>query len=422
VNFGPQSYRVEIQDTTTQNGIDNFNFAAESSDDTSPNKEYAKRKNSERIETIGGKMAYYKVVGTNAWNSVTDAWPCFFNSNGKYRWRVRPCCDAFGADCKEFGDDEGWWYFSVSTAPELISPSDTDWNGAGPYKNTAAEISFKDIREGVNPLKWCSAKLPDELQTEGLPTKYAGSYQLYVTSNEDNDVVNGIQGIINSVTSAYNNLKNWIYGVSSGQTEAEENQKTHALSVINGQIISDVFPNPTTGDVETWYPAQARGDLAYFSRNRSYTWMLKTCPNEATRDEFEDKENNDDCYEDSSQQWKFITIDEKIPAPEPISPKDDSSGEEPVGFPISITWSIPAGANSFQFNTDIGNFTGNRPTTWSTIPNKETQAVDPNAMTLNDPAIKLNTAYHWKVRSCAMFDSGKKIRAIAMTGPKNIRS
>jgi len=29
-------------------------------------------------------------------------------------------------------------------------------------------------------------------------------------------------------------------------------------------------------------------------------------------------------------------------------------------------------------------------------------------MTLNDPAIKLNTAYHWKVRSCAMFDSGKK--------------
>lgn len=408
VNYGPQSYRVEIQDTTSQNGIDNFNFARESSDDTTPNKEYAKRKNSERIETIGGKQAFYKVVDTNSWNSVTDGWPCFFNSSGKYRWRVRPCCDVFGADCKEFGDEEGWWYFSVSTAPELIGPSDKDWNGDGPLKNSDSSnrISFLTIKEGADPLKWCSAKLPDELQIEGLPTKYAGSYQLYVTSNEDNDVVNGIQGVINSVTSAYNSLMGWLGFGSSGETEAEENQKTHALSVFNGQIISDIFP--TGGEVSTWYPTQARGDIAYFSRDRSYTWTLKSCVNEMTIDEFEDHEDNNDCYEDSSQEWKFVTIDEEIPAPEPISPKDDASGEKPVGFPIGITWSIPAGANSFQFNTDIGNFTGNRPTTWSTIPNKETQEIDPNALTLNDPAIKLNTVYHWKVRSCAMFDSGKK--------------
>lgn len=407
-NFGPQSYRIEIQDTTSQNGIDNLNFAAESSDDMSLNKEYAKRKSAERIMTIGGKMAYYKAVGTNMWNSATDAWPCFFNSNGKYRWRVRPCCDTFGSDCKEYGDEEGWWYFSISTAPEIVGPSDKDWNGNGPSKNgdTADRISFTTIKEGDNPLKWCSAKLPDELQIEGLPTKYAESYQLYVTSNEDNDVVNGLQGVINSVTSAYNNLMGWLGFGSSGETEAEDEQKTHALSVINGQIISDIFS--VNGSVDTWYPAQARGDVAYFSRDRSYTWVLKSCPNDATRDEFEDHEDNEDCYEDSSQQWKFITKYEKIPAPDPISPKDDASGENPVGFPININWSIPAGANSFQFNTDIGNFTGDRPTTWSTIPNKETQEVDPNALTLNDPAIKLNTVYHWKVKSCAMFDSGKK--------------
>lgn len=76
-NFGPQSYRIEIQDTTSETGIDNFNFAAEVSGDSSPNKEYAKKKSDQIITTIGAKQAYFKVLGTNAWNSATDAWPCF---------------------------------------------------------------------------------------------------------------------------------------------------------------------------------------------------------------------------------------------------------------------------------------------------------------------------------------------------------
>jgi len=311
-------------------------------------------------------------------------------------------------NCKEYGEEEGWWYFAVSTAPELIGPKDPDWNGSGPNKKEeSSQISFKDIKEGINPLHWCAAKLPDELQVAGLPTKYAESYQLYVTSDEDNDVVKSIQNVINSATSALYNLLNWFTGNTNQDTEAAANQRTHALSIQNGQIISDVFPNPSTGDVETWYPAQARGDLAYFSRDRSYTWMLKSCPNSMTLDQFEDKEDNYDCYEDSSQEWKVVTKYEKIAAPEPISPPDDPTGQNPVGFPITIVWSIPAGANSFRFQTDIGNFTGERPTTWSTIPNKGTQEKDPNALTLNDSAIKLNTIYHWKVRSCAMFDGGE---------------
>ncbi len=404
-NFGPQSYLIEIQDTTSENGIDNFNFAPLSDDDTNPNTEYAKPRSSGRIKTIGGKKAFYKVLDTNIFNSVTDAWPCFFNSSGKYRWRVKPCCDTFGENCKEYGDNEGWWYFSVNTAPELIGPTDADWNGEGPAMgNEAAQKSFKDIREGVDPLKWCSAKLPDELQEKERPTRYAESYQLYITSDENNDIVNGIQNAIDTVTSAYHNLVSWLTGNSDPQTPAEK-QKTHALSVINGQIISDVFPNPVTGEVETWYPAQSRGDLAYFTRNRAYSWTLKSCPNNDTRDEFEDREDNNDCYEDSSQKWRIVTKDEDIPAPEPIDPKDDPSGDNPVGLPISIVWSTPAGANSYQYNTDIGNLTRERNTTWNTIPNKETAETDPDALTLNDAAIKLDTVYHWKVRSCAEFNS-----------------
>lgn len=396
-NFGPQSYLVEIQDTTSESGINELNFKDDSS---SPNIGYASPASEKNVKKIGGKDTYYKVVGTNIFNSVTDAWACFFNSNHSYRWRVKPCCDTQGTVCKEYGDGEGWWYFSTGTPPELISPLDPDWNSG-----KAVTESFKKLVESENPLRWCSAKLPESTQEAGQPVKYAGSYELYVTSDEDNSITDEIVG---SVIEVATNFWNWITGGSS--TEEETVKKTHSLSIVNGEFIYDILPDRNSGDVNTWFPAQSRGDLAYFTRERTYTWKLRSCVDADTFD----------CYRkdnpEYSQEWKITTSHDDVDPPAAISPKDvstcgndrDCACETPVGFPINIVWSMPAGANSFVYETDIDNFGGERKTIWNTIPNngKEFDGATRKLLTLDNAAMKLDTVYRWRAQSCVGFDSG----------------
>ena len=410
VNYGPQSYIIEIQDTVSESGIDNLVLTKK------------QKTNPDIVTEIGSKKAYYKIITEDdkkdwAYFNSRDAkaegtciWPCFFNSSHTYRWRVRPCCDAFGSDCKAFNDDEGWWEFTTSTSPEMISPLDPDWNGPASISE-----SFKNLVESKNPLKWCSAMLPEKAQIKDQPVKYAGSYQLYVTSNEENTITGDIVGEVIDVAT---NFWSWITGGSPEADQAAE--KTHSLSIINGDFIYNLLPNKSTGDVDTWFPAQSRGDLAYFTRGRTYTWKLRSCVDTDTFDCYEDDNDSikDNGNPEYSQQWKIATPpDDTIDPPAALSPKDVSScGSDhdcacdiPVGFPLAVTWSIPAGANSFVYETTIDNFTGERKTIWNSVPNngKEFDNATIKLLSLDNAALKLDTVYRWRARSCAEFDSGR---------------
>lgn len=391
--YGPISYRIQIQDDSA-NGIGNLTIPT--------------IKNGQVEIADNGKQAFYAILDKNAFNSLEDAGPCFFNSTDTYHWRVVACCNANGTGCKDWPRD--WWTFTASTAPEpsvppnkISSLMDPDWNG----KNGAAAESFKDIVPSKEPLRWCAAKLPAEYQIAGRPVQYAKSYKIEVTSDEQNSFTEELRKKITDWIS-------WISGNSSS-----DSQSTHSLSIINGgwlyeikpvggNIYSWYSPLNNRGSVETWYPSQGRQDLAYFSREHIYSWKLQSCTDDIAKVCFCDNgEAKAECADGTSpeysQEWKVKTPFETISSPEAISPKNDPEGKDPVGFPISLSWTIPSGANSFRYKTTIPGLEEGK-TSWSSIPNNEFDDNSKNLFTLEKSNLKLDTLYKWQVRSCAQFD------------------
>jgi len=374
--YGPISYRIQIQDNSAS-GIVNLNIPT--------------AKLSQVEDAGNGKRAFYAVLDKNGFNSYDDATPCFFNTTDTYHWRVTACCNADGTGCKDW--PQTWWTFTVGTAPEPFDLYDPDWNGPNAIEN----ISFKNINSTTTsgtPLRWCAAKLPKEYRTFPDRAEYAKSYKMVVTSDEPYDFTKDLyQKIVN--------FWSWVSGSSSPDAQ----QKTHALSIINGGWVYEIHPNPNIDEVDSyvlpingapthWYPAQGqyRNDLAYFSRDRVYTWKLQTCSDSIAQN----------CFDDYSQEWKLKTINEPIEPPQPISPKHDPNGIELVGLPLTISWTIPSGANSFEYSipgVDSGQ------TTWSTIPNNEFDDSKKKLFGLENPAIKLDQTYTWRVGSCADFDA-----------------
>ena len=262
INKGPKSYVIEIQDAPeiAGSGTDNIGYAKlTDSEKTNPAAIDSPGAGSEGITQADGRLAFFKVMQTNQFNSRDDGNECFFNSSSPYRWRVRACCNTDGTGCTAPGK---WWNFSTSTAPEMISPLDPDWNGSDYLKNE----SFKNILPGKDPLKWCAARLPKDFQAQNRPVQYAESYQLMVTSDEQNAFTGGIWNAISNGLS-------FLWG--GGQQPATSDQKTHVLAIINGSLVYNVLPDPTTGDVDTSYPSQGRNDLAFFSRTQIFLEIEK---------------------------------------------------------------------------------------------------------------------------------------------------
>ncbi|MFA6376862.1 MAG: hypothetical protein WCX69_05695 [Candidatus Paceibacterota bacterium] len=386
---GIGSYLIDfeyIPTTTIGQTTPSLNLTEKEKDNTVP------IKNGKFIPAADKKNGIYQfVIGKPEFNEIENAKACFFESSSTIRWRVRPCCDKEGKQCMDEGTAQ-WQEFTTSTAPELMKPLDPDWNGGGEITK-----SSKELVPAIEPLRWCKAKLPETSQIKNRPVQYAKSYQMTMASDESNSFTSGLMDVLSGNTSVSS------YLTSLFSTPTATPQTPHALALVNGNLAYNVFPDKTTGEVETWFPAQSRGDLAFFSRGRTYSWRLTSCSDDFTKK----------CFADSSQEWKIKTPGknsvppEIIPAPQAVTPKDDPNGNEPIGFPISLSWTVPSGANSFRYETDIPNLNGGRTTAWNVVPNNEFDDATRKMFGLDNTMIMLDTTYKWRVRSCAMFDSGK---------------
>jgi hypothetical protein len=294
---------------------------------------------------------FRKILTTNEFNAQSLFYPCFFNSATTYRWRVRPCCNADGSNCQPESQST-WWTFTTSAAPEPINPNDPNWNGSG---SAAAALSFDGLQ-----IKWCRAYFQET-------KRFATSYKLNVTSDE------------------------------SGS------QDCHPLLKIDGVCQDDdILADPVTGKVYTImdtdgipkvpFPTtdQARHDHALFTRNHTYVWKLKSCFDDIAQD----------CS-DYGQAWTFSTRTDAIGIPTPQSPENDASGNKLTSLPVSLSWSMPDGANSFIVETSF--FSGERNTTRTTIPNPDLSISDNPLFDADNVAP--NTTYRWRVRACSNFNS-----------------
>jgi len=295
---------------------------------------------------------FRKILKTNEFNPAKEFFPCFFNSGREIKWRVRPCCNEDGSNCLPESQAE-WWTFTTSFAPEPVITEDPDWNG----NNQAINIPFKGFQ-----IKWCPVWLAQSGQ-------FAKSYRLMVNSDEKGSL--GCHPLMKSGDQCKDD--DILSDPSSGEVVT-------AQTTINAQTKIPLV----------MFPIQGRQDHALFTRNRTYAWKVRTC--------FDDIASNCSAY---GQTWKFSTRYDPIGVPAAINPKNSDGDSDLAGLPLSITWTVPDGANSFIYQTSFINV--EQKTSWSVVPNNESSTTQKSWF--DAPNLKADTQYTWRVRACSKFDS-----------------
>lgn len=439
-NKGPKSYRIQIQDDSIS-GINNLNL--------NPNQKNNLSRN-EGTETVDGKLAFYKVLNINAFNSRDDGGECFFNNNSAYKWRLKSCCDENGTVCT---DVTGWWQFKTSAAPEPLgiidknhqaaSPEqDPDWNGSGHLKN----VDYCSAR-----LSWCKAKLVDgddrfSKKYNTSQFNYATDYQMRVKFSENwsLNIFSGSSGTASSwqsilmdklLNSPIAQSLNYLYtqAVKITSEEKQDGESCHYLEKQqDGSCKPETVPfdiseinNPSNPNFRPFFAAAERknqnrslftGDM---SGNLIYSWQTKVCFNVVTGKAGDADFPFCNAYNDKNygQKWKFAgaaVSGTKINPPERQSPSNNTTRDTNnlVGLSDAIQWSIPCGANSFLYDIqEVGGRSifssdtsypkdGGRRITASrlsiTLTDKTpAQGSDPQIVDL-----KINKYYQWRVRSC----------------------
>jgi hypothetical protein len=287
-----------------------------------------------------------KCVTNDFFNSRDDGLPCLFRTAKKdITYRVKACCTT---DCKNCGPFVTW-KFSTGDFPEMKAPLDPDWNGPKAVEG----LAFKGLQ-----VEWCKAWV-----TKKSPNDWAKSYQLMATSDEKGAGTQTCHPLL----------------ISNNQCRAENVLK----DIVSGNIAE-------TGEVTTKYPIQGRNDLALFTRDRLYAWKMKTCYDESSS-----------SCSDYGQVWKFSTKHDPIGIPTLVTPANDPQGTQPVSLPVSLSATIPNGANSLIFEASFLN--SDQKTTQNTVPNSGTpQSVKD---LFDAPNLKADTEYKWRVMACSNFDS-----------------
>jgi len=284
------------------------------------------------------KKVFGKCLGNDFFNSRDDGAACFFRAGKKdITYRVKACCAADCTNCGPFVT----WSFSTGDFTEPKSPLDPDWNGP----RAATNAAFKGLQ-----LEWCKAWV-----TKKIPNEWAKSFQLMTTSDE-----NGAQ-------------------------------TCHPLLISSGQCrATDITADTSDDQVRLFYPVDGRNDLNFFTRNRTYVWKMKMCFDHSSAQ----------CG-DYGQAWSFTTKNDLIGVPSVVSPENDAEGTTLVGLPVSISWTVPDGTNSFVFESSFTNGEQNVKTNF--IPNGESTAALKNKFDAGN--LKVDTLYKWQVKACSKFNS-----------------
>jgi len=199
-----------------------------------------------------------------------------------------------------------------------------------------------------------------------------------------------------------NYAKSYLLEVSSDESESGKlychpllvsDNTCKAESVLADRIKGEVHYVVDSDNVaKIPYPTKnlGRQDIAFFTRNRTYSWRLRTCFDETAA-----------RCSDFGQAWKFSTKTDPIGIPETAEPKNDPNGEKPVGLPIGLSWTIPDGANSFIYETSFTS--GEQKTITAAAPSKATSTSIKKLFDATN--VKADTEYKWRVKACSKFDS-----------------
>ncbi len=448
INYGPRSYRIQIQSLddakTNTYGTKTLNLSEAKNYDT---------------ETIGSFETYVKVLPQNAFNSRDDGGACFFQTNSAYRWRVLPCCDANGTDCREDGIQ--WWKFSTSPAPELLGIKDDDQHKNGTTDDIAQDpdwngpLALENVDFCSAKLFWCKAKLVDDTshfystQYNDGKLNYATNYQIRFKSSENwklgirTKAGQGVSWLKNLVTNPTETLTKLfqpnIQEIANEPITDEDKNNEESCSYLQrktdnkGNVIacrpepmyfsiSEIDELKTPGFKPSYSTSSKISDRQMFTGDLNYSWQVKSCFDLSAHDsctKYEEYQSStyDDYEKRFGQRWEFITINKKIEPPTLIKPKNSTNTintDTLIGIGDILEWSVPCGAHSYIFDVqdesgatifgaEENNRDKGRVAKTNSISIDLQKASSSIKIEQDDPEkiiLVLDTKYRWHVKSC----------------------
>jgi len=356
-------------------------------------------------------------------NSQIDGWPCFFNSDAKIYWRVRPCCDKNGQGCMP-EKNAVWWWFKTASAPEPLGiidngnyknlTPDPDWNGPATIEN----VDFCSV-----VLKWCSAKVDpsskESVYQQNIGHNQALSYQMMIGYNEKSQVT------------AYNNMISslWkldIWGTIQGLVEIAApylglNYTSSKANQCHYLLVDKTNPNQPVCRAEIITPhtalkktpatvfsnAEAQNfNRGIFTKNLQYDWTLRRCFDNSNAGDESCQKNIIDTAKPLKDQafgqtWSITTINQlNVAKPLLATPSDNTT--IPIEIEPRLAWKPQCGANSFEYQLRQGqNLLLDNHTIASQIMIVQNAPAKNDSDTETIPLkLNLDTVYQWRVRGC----------------------
>lgn len=369
------------------------------------------------VENWAKNKENYKLVKEFSSNNLSKSEytpeSCFFRQNSEYSFKVIPCCNKDGTNCKPEKDVD-IWNFSTSLAPEPSSPLDPDFEG----ENFA---QWKENKPVI--LDWCNVKnaefykikfyLIEDDKEKCHPVLCDGYYEITKNTYPPYDELTSFF----EDTSGYFFISNKEYkwqvascfpiekeikcffsqkwGLKTGEipTPGEVEEKFTLVSPLNNSLVGlpvELRWKAPAGINSFWYRIMKRDqeilkekttsrnlvlDYPTLSLNEEYKWQVQPCTDyKAT-----------EC-KNWSDFWTFKTTGAP---PNLLSP---FSNQDNVVLPVNFDWIDVGGAKSYiiQISKDQ-NFT---------------QIIKEDLSLISEikedfPSLKQNSNYWWRVKSCA---------------------
>jgi len=393
-----------------------------------------------------GPLSYLvKILNTNSTDVTNLATgffgACSFQSNSQNTWQAQACCTADGQDC----GPASTWTFNTTLPPELVYPPDPDHEGPQeavtndfPLKFEWCQVpgavsyfidfrkkDFTSILSDWPVDKLLSGILPSEFtETLGVLTKNTAYDWEVATCLKPGGTQCGLScGPTQNGMDCRDSSQKW-QTISMTNLEAPTLRAPANGTVVNAknylewtevrgaysyvyQLLIGNSSNPIPTNIVAYFGVTKVPMSGIFLPNTSYKWKVKSCWDE----------NGKNCENNWSAQWQFQTTGATPTTTDPMN------NEKNVLIPVKLNWADMPGAVSYRYQISTNK-------DFSIVQSPLYERLVQNSEDFVDsPNIKSNTAYWWRVQTCAD-DIGtysfcgnwaqRNFTTIALSAPANI--
>jgi len=340
---------------------------------------------------------------------------CKLSPSANYQWRVQACGDIQGTDCGEWSQNQS---FATSSAPELKSPFDPDWeqkeHAGTPFP---ANLKWCPHQAGTRSFAVNIYEISDSQQgKQGAELLLLTGSLATKTSYSDSPAKGGLGQL----------RKNLPYGWEVAACTDVNSMVCGILSqfwtlVPQGELITPGLLNPSAGAVvnaldslewqtmsyETHYVVRVDGKDFFIANNelplsrvwsnlRFYTtttWQVAPCGGSPSSQDIENCKKEDGSIP-WSEQRQFVTTG-AAPTGLGIKQAGRDSATGKAAIPLLLNWDDMGGAASYYYEvaTDAG---------FSNIVIPATERVlEYSEVSPGSPNIKSDTNYWVRVKTCA---------------------